>query len=198
MLRSSDSLAIRMNFDEDRILSLLRAVAGGQADALDELMPLVYAELRRIASRQLRRLGGTPTMSTTVLVHEVYERLVGHGRMNIDDERHFFAICARVMHQVVVDHAREHAAVKRGRGRVAVTLEEVVLVADDEVELSARLAEALEQLSMRDAGLAELARLAWFAGLDTEHIARLTRSHVRQVQRDLKRARAWIVAAIEP
>ena len=90
-------------------------------------MPLVYAELRRIASRQLRRLGGTPTISTTVLVHEVYERLVGHGRMNIDDERHFFAICARVMHQVVVDHAREHAAVKRGGGRVAVTLDETTL-----------------------------------------------------------------------
>lgn len=188
----------RMDLDENRVLPLLRAVTDGDADALDQLIPLVYAELRRIASRQLHKLGGTPTVSTTVLVHEVYERLSSHGQMSVTNERHFFAICGQVMRQIIIDHARERGAVKRGRGRIAVAIDDARLIADDEAELSARYAQALAQLAEREAGLAELAELAWFAGLETDHIARLTGLHVRQIQRDLKRARAWITAAVEP
>jgi RNA polymerase sigma factor (TIGR02999 family) len=185
-----------MNIESDNIVLLLRAVTDGEAGALDRLIPLVYAELRQIASRQLRRLGGTPTVSTTVLVHEAYERLAAHRTLSIDDERHFYALCGRVMRQIIIDHAREHIAEKRGGGAIAVTLDESVGGYGDDAELAARLAEALAQLGERDAALAELAEMAWFAGLDTENIARLTGLHLRHVQRDLKRARAWIATAI--
>lgn len=187
-----------MTLEPDNIVLLLRAVTRGEDGALDRLVPLVYAELRQIASRQLRRLGGTPTVSTTVLVHEAYERLAAHESLNIEDERHFYALCGRVMRQIIIDHAREHIAEKRGGGVIAVTLDEGMGGHGDDAELAARLAEALTQLSERDAPLAELAEMAWFAGLDTENIARLSGLHLRQVQRDLKRARAWIATAIAP
>jgi RNA polymerase sigma factor (TIGR02999 family) len=187
-----------MNLENDRVLSLLRAVTDGDPGAFDLLVPIVYAQLRLIASRQLHKLGGTPTVGTTVLVHEAYERLSHHGQMSIEDERHFYAICGRVMRQIIVDHARERDAVKRGRGRIAVALDDVSISVEDDAELSARLVEALSQLAEREAGLAEIAEMAWIAGIDSEHIARLTGAHLRQVQRDLKRARAWIIAAITP
>ncbi|MDZ4814487.1 MAG: ECF-type sigma factor [Pseudomonadota bacterium] len=187
-----------MTFEPDQVVSLLHALGRGEAGAFDRLIPLVYAELRQIASRQLRRLGGTPTVSTTVLVHEAYERLVGHGTLSIEDERHFYALCGRVMRQIIIDHAREHIADKRGGGAIAVTLDESLGGSSDNAELAARLAQALSQLAERDAPLAELAEMAWFAGLDTENIARLTGLHLRQIQRDLKRARAWIATAIAP
>jgi RNA polymerase sigma factor (TIGR02999 family) len=184
--------------EADQTVSLLHAVARGEAGALDRLIPYVYAELRQLASRQLRRLGGTPTVSTTVLVHEAYERLIGHSALSIEDERHFYALCGRVMRQIIIDHARERVAEKRGGGIIVVTLDDALGGGSDDVELSARLTEALSQLAERDAALAELAEMAWFAGLDTEHIARLTGVHLRQVQRDLKRARAWIATAVAP
>ena len=91
---------------------------------------------------------------------------------------------------------RERAAQKRGGNAIAVTLDEGLAGGTDDAELAARLAEALSQLALRDARLAELAEMAWFAGLDSDAIAHLTGLHVRQVQRDLKRARAWIATAI--
>ncbi len=178
------------------ILYLLRSLTQGEAGALDQLMPLVYAELRRIASRQLKKLGGTPTVSTTVLVHEAYERLAAHGSLSIEDERHFYVLCARVMRQIIIDHAREQQANKRGGQLVAITLDENSGFALGDAELAARFAEALLQLSQRDAQLAEMAEMAWLAGLDTDRIAILTKQHLRHVQRDLKRARAWITMAI--
>jgi RNA polymerase sigma factor (TIGR02999 family) len=190
--------AASAGIDPDTLFMLLRAVTHGEAGALDRLIPLVYAELRRIASRQLRRLGGTPTVSTTVLVHEAYERLAAHAALNVDDERHFYALCGRVMRQIVIDHARERIAAKRGGGILAVTLDEGIGDVRDDAELAARLAEALSQLAERDAALAELAEMAWLAGLDTDRIAALTGMHLRMVQRDLKRARAWIATAIAP
>lgn len=187
-----------MTIEPASIPLLLRALTKGEDGALDRLIPLVYAELRQIASRQLRRLGGTPTISTTVLVHEAYERMAGAAPLTIEDERHFYALCGRVMRQIIVDHARENSAEKRGGGAAVITLNDVIEGSHGGAELTARLAEALTQLAERDAPLAELAEMAWFAGLDTENIARLSGLHLRQVQRDLKRARAWIATAISP
>lgn len=187
-----------MTLEPDSISPLLRALSNGEDGALDRLIPLVYAELRQIARRQLRRLGGTPTISTTVLVHEAYERMAGSAPLSIEDERHFYALCGRVMRQIIVDHARENIAEKRGGGAALITLNDVIEGCNGGAELAARLAEALTQLAQRDAPLAELAEMAWFAGLDTENIARLSGLHLRQVQRDLKRARAWIATAISP
>jgi RNA polymerase sigma factor (TIGR02999 family) len=181
----------------DSAAHALLALSRHEPDALDRLMPLVYAELHKLAHRQLKRLGGTPTVSTTVLVHEAYERLAQRATLSVDDERHLFRLCARVMRQIVIDHARERRAHKRGGGEAALTLDEAVAFAGDDPEVAARVSEVLNQLTELDPALAELAELAWLAGLDNAEIARLSGLNLRQVQRDLKRARAWVLNALE-
>lgn len=182
----------------DAIARLLERHRLGDAAALNQLMTLVYDELRRVASRQLMLVGRTLTVSTTVLVHEAYERLAGHAQLPLQDQHHFFALCARVMRQIVIDHLRERGASKRGSGLIAVPLEDVEPAELEDASFIAGLVQALEQLADRDPALAQIADLAWFAGLETEAIARLTGRHVRQVQRDLARARAWVGAALAP
>lgn len=174
---------------------MLQAAARGESGALERLLPVVYDELKRIARRQLQRLGAPPTVSTTVLVHEVYERLAAHQRLSVEDERHFYRLCARVMQQVLIDHARERGANKRSGG-IVVPLDAVQAGDLDSAEAVLRLAEALDGLARLDPALVEIAQLAWLAGLDGEAIARLTGSHPRQVQRHLQRAKAWVLAAL--
>lgn len=122
------------------IPDLLAAIDRGEAGALDRLMPLIYAQLRTLASRQLRRIGGAPTLSTTVLVHEAYERLAarntsGREGLSISDERHLLRLCARVMHQVLIDHARVDIAEKRGG--VQLRVEYGVALAAENPEIAA-------------------------------------------------------------
>lgn len=179
------------------IPDLLPALRRGEKAALSQLIPEIYAELRILASRQLRRLGGSPTVTTTVLVHETYERLAQRVKLSVDDERHLMRLCARVMGHVLIDHARERQARKRGGGAVAVTLADGFAESGDDPEIAARVSAAIEALCDRDPALAELAELAWLAGLENAEVARLTGLHVRQVQRDLKRARAWVMTALE-
>jgi RNA polymerase sigma factor (TIGR02999 family) len=174
---------------------MLQAAARGESGALDRLLPVVYDELKRIARRQLQRLGAPPTVSTTVLVHEVYERLAAHQSLSVEDERHFYRLCARVMQQVLIDHARERGAQKRHAG-IVVALDVAQPGELDGAEAVLRLTQALDQLVALDPALAEVAQLAWLAGLDSDAIARLTGSHRRQVQRHLKRAKAWVLAAL--
>lgn len=190
-MRATDAL--------DSVTDLLRALRQQEPAALGRLMPLVYAELRQVASRQLRRLGRTPTVSTTVLVHEAYERLAQRASLSVDDERHLFRLCARVMRQIIIDHARERRAGKRGgaAAAIAVTLDAGLAIAGDDPEIAARVSAAIETLYSLDPELAELAELSWLAGLDNAEVARLTGLHLRQVQRDLKRARAWVLSALE-
>ena len=192
----------------ENLAHMLRALTAGEADALARIMPLVYAQLREIASRQLRSLGASATLSTTVLVHEAYERLAGRQNLALDDERHFYALCGRVMRQIVIDYARERDASKRGGGAFTLALTDMLPKGgqDNESadasahdgELAVRLAQALSQFTELDPELAELAEMAWFAGLDNAQIARLSGRHLRQVQRDLQRARAWLAMALSP
>jgi len=172
----------------------LHAAQQRKPGALDQLLPLVYDELRLLARKQLQRLGGTPTLNATALVHEVYERLARQRTLSLDDERHFYRLCARVMRQIVIDHVRERNALKRGGGEMAVAF---VDASDGSNALDGvlRISEALEQLATLDPALAETAELAWLAGLSGTEIARLQEQTVRQVQRDLQRAKAWVIAA---
>jgi len=181
----------------ESVPDLLRALERSEGTALGRLMPLVYAELKYLASRQLKRLGGSATVSTTVLVHEAYERLAHRATLSVEDERHLFRLCARVMRQIVIDHARERRADKRGGGAPMLLLDDCLALAGDDPEIAARVSEALHQLSELDPALAELAELSWLAGLDNAEVARLTKMNLRQIQRDLKRARAWVLNALE-
>ena len=172
------------------ITQLLKDYANGACCSLDAVVEVVYGELRTIARQQLRR--SSAGLETTALVHEAYEKLLLGQTQTVHDRRHFFAIAARAMRQIVVDTYRAENAAKRGDGAMAVTLaEQDFLNADDPVELTA-VHEALETLAQRDSELAETVDLACFAGLSTEEIADLQDTTVRTVQRRLARARAWL------
>lgn len=136
--------------ETDSITELLRAYAGGDRDAFDELVPLVYDELRRIARNHLRRTNRGATLDTTALVHEAYLKLVGQKGMRVEDRGHFLAIAACAMRQVIISRARARLAAKRGGGVVPVTLDEERVGSDAQAEWLLDLDHALTELRARD------------------------------------------------
>ena len=184
-----------MDHGTPSLSTLLGAAAAGEAEALSRLMPLVYDELRRLARSQLGHRGQGATLSTTALVHEVYERLARQSPLAVSDRKHFFVLCARVMRQIVIDNLRRRSADKRGGG---IALEHVPVdepVAAEQASLLA-LEEAMRSLGEHDPALLDCASLVWFAGLEPQEVAGMTGVSVRTVQRDLARARAWVADAL--
>jgi RNA polymerase sigma factor (TIGR02999 family) len=169
----------------------------GEAIALREMLPMVYADLKRIAHRQLLRRAGSATLSTTVLVHETYARVAAAAAAPPGGREHFVALCARVMRQVIVDHARTRSAEKRGGGLDHAELSDHDGGDDPHGVPLLSLAEALENLAVADARLLRLVEQHWFLGLDPEELAVLHGLSLRSVQRELKRARAWLVGLLE-
>ena len=177
------------------ISQLLADLRAGDADALEQLIPVVYAELRQLAAGYLRRERPSHTLQPTALVHEVYVRLAGHvGQHGADwdDASHFFGIAARVMRQVLVDYARAGGAAKRGAGRVRVTLSQVSdMGSGPDIDILA-LEAALTRLATLDAGQARLVELRFFAGLTLEEAADVLGRSPRTLKRDWRSARAWL------
>jgi len=163
----------------------------GDAAALDQLIPMVYDDLRRVAARQLRGERTDHTLQPTALVHEAYGRLVG-ADITWTDRAHFFAIAARTMRRVLVDHARAHDREKRGGGAVRVTLDENLAVDAGRPEDVLALDAALEQLAEVDPRKAEVVQLHFFGGLTYDQIAEALGISPATVDRDLRMARAWL------
>lgn len=170
----------------------------GDARELRALLPEVYADLKRIAHRQLFRRVPGASLSTTVLVHETYARLAERGAGLTLTRAHFLALGARVMRQIVVDHARERGAEKRGGARTRVDLPEQEDTSAAPGHALAALAEALDALERADPRLVRLIEQHWFIGLDADELATLHEISPRTVQRELKRARAWLTELLEP
>jgi len=179
---------------QGEITRLLHAAVGGDREALDRLVPLVYEDLHRLAHRQLGREGGGHTLQTTGLVHEAYMKLAG-GKVNAANRSHFLAIAARAMRQVLVDYARRRKAEKRGSGVAAVTLNDgeqgVDMSADDLLALD----EVLDQLEPRQRQVVEL---RFFGGMEEKDIAEALGISERTVRRDWVKARAWLYRALYP
>lgn len=174
------------------ITALLGEWSGGNRFALEKLLPLVYAELRQIASRQLRRERVGHTLQPTALIHEVYLRLVDQRRVDWQNRAHFFGVAAQVMRRILVDHARRHDAGKRGSGVPRVAFEEALgAAAPSEVSVLA-LDLALSRLEQLDAGLAKIVELRAFAGLTIDEAAHVLAVSPSTVQRDWRAARAWL------
>ena len=161
------------------------------AEELDVLLPAVYADLKRIAHRQLLRHVPGATLSTTVLVHETWARLAAHGRGRFT-RAHLLSLGARVMRQVVVDHARARCAAKRGGGLHHVELEADDARDDAQGQALLLLGEALDALAEADPRLLRLVEQHWFIGLEPDELALLHEVSLRTIQRELKRARAWL------
>jgi RNA polymerase sigma factor (TIGR02999 family) len=173
------------------VTALLDDWRGGDPEALKRLLPLVYAELRRIATRQLRNERAGHTLQPTALVHEAYLRLADQRRVDYQNEEHFFGVAAQVMRRVLVDHARRRAARKRGDGTDLVTLEEAKGVASGELPVLA-LDAALGRLEKVDPDLAKLVELRAFGGLSNDQAARVLGVSPSTVKREVRTAKAWI------
>jgi RNA polymerase sigma factor (TIGR02999 family) len=185
----------RSSFSPGEVTGLLRAWSKGDAGASDRLLPLVYAELRRLAASQMRRERSDHTLQPTALVHEAYVKLVDQ-RLDWKDRGHFFGVAARAMRQVLVDHARRKLAQKRSAG-VEVPLEGAgPAVAPRSLDLLA-LDQALHRLAELDARQARLVELRVFAGLTVEEAARVLNCSAATASRDYRHAEAWLRRQIQ-
>ena len=177
----------------EEVTRLLRAVQGGDPDAVDRLMPLVYDALRQLARRALAREHQPATLVATDLVHEAYLKLVG-SPINATDRAHFLAIAARAMRQVLIEHARKRNADKRGgTDHESVTLTDGVEARSFDTDELLALDTALDTLSPRQRQVVEL---RFFAGLAEVEIAEVSGVSVRTVRREWVQARAWLYKAM--
>ena len=174
------------------ITQLLISLRGGRREALNELFPLVYDELRVIARRRLSGQRGDRTLSTTALVHEAYLKLTDQTRLSLNDRKHFYAVAAMAMRQIVVDHARRSQAQKRGAGRRSVDIESAVLSVDDRADEIVAIDEALQRLSRVDDRMARVVELRFFGGLTVEETAEALEVDPRTIKRDWRKARALL------
>jgi RNA polymerase sigma factor (TIGR02999 family) len=178
-----------------RITVLLRAWSQGDRNALEELLPLVYAELHRQAERAMRAQPDGHTLQTTALVHEAYLRLVGGAGAEWQSRAHFFGVAARAMRSVLIDHARARRAAKRGGGAAAVTLDPGTAMdrppGPDRVDVEV-LDIALTRLGALDPRQARVVELRYFAGLSIEETAEVLGISHATVEREWRTARLWL------
>lgn len=174
-------------------LSFLLAGAGrSRRAAIDNLIPVLYQELHRIASGYLRRERSNHTLQPTALVNEAYLRLTAQLDVEWESRTHFLAIAANIMRRVLVDHARARSTEKRGGGQTASPLDETIIVSfERDVDLVA-LDEALDRLADMDRRLAEIVEMKYFGGLTTAEIAVLVGISTASVDREWATARSWL------
>ena len=173
--------------------ALLQAWSDGDRRALERLVPLVHAELRRLARRYLRRERAGHTLQTTALIHEAFIRLVEAKGINWQNRAHFFGISARVMRRVLVDFARERGYQKRGGGIRRVPLDEALLVADEPDQDLVALDDALNALAEIDARKSRAIELRFFGGLSMAEAALILEVSPETVKRDCRLAKAWLL-----
>ena len=174
------------------VTQLLVEWRNGDAAAFDKLLPLVYDELRRIASRYMKRERAGHTLQTTALVNEAYLRLVNQQEIDWQGRTHFFAVAAQVMRRLLVDHARTNHYAKRGGNAVQVTLDEGAIVAENKnVEILA-LDEALTRLAAMDERKVRIVELRYFGGLSVEETAAVLELSEITVKREWLKAKAWL------
>jgi RNA polymerase sigma-70 factor (ECF subfamily) len=178
---------------QHEVTQLLQDWNQGDTTALDKLIPIVYDELRRQAANYMRRERAGQSLQTTALVHEAYLRLVGQRAVEWQNRNHFFAIAAHLMRRVLVDHARQHQAVKRGGAELKLQpLDDAEAAVDGEdIDLVA-LDEALERLALLDEQQSRVVELRFFSGLSVEETAEVLKVSTRTVKREWRSAKAWL------
>jgi len=179
------------------LTELLLASSQGDQNALDEVMPVVYDELRRLARSYMRRERPGHTLQTTVLVHEGYLRLLGLDA-NWANRSHFFGIAAKMMRRILLDHAKSHGRAKRGGGAVKVTLDEPAIYSKaPDMDLVA-VDEALQRLEQVDQQRAQIVELRFFGGLSAEEISKVMNLSTATINRQWAGARAWLYHELKP
>ena len=182
----------------DDVTGLLLSWRQGDTAALDRLIPLVYDELRRVARRHLQRELPGHALQATALVHEVYLRLADVKRLTLNSRTHFFAVAARLMRQILVDHARRQQADKRGGGATLMSLDDVSPATQPASVDVLALDQALAALSSVDARQSHVVELRFFAGLNIEETAEALGMSPATVEREWALAKAWLFRRLSP
>jgi RNA polymerase sigma factor (TIGR02999 family) len=178
------------------VTRILNAIERGEAQATDELLPLVYEELRTLAAQKLSHEAPGQTLQATALVHEAYLRLVGDEPQSWENRGHFFAAAAEAMRRILVDRARRKKCVKHGGATQRVDLHEAMRAVEAAPESLLAMDEALTKLGDQDAEAAQLVKLAYFGGLSLEQAAEVLGLSCRTAYRHWAFARAWLYQAI--
>jgi RNA polymerase sigma factor (TIGR02999 family) len=180
------------------VTDILSAIEGGDLQAAEKLLPLVYQELRRLAARRLGREVPGQSLQSSDLVHEAYLRLVGEGAQpHWDSRAHFFAAAAEAMRRILVENARRKKRRKHGGGRLRVELESGAFLAKAPSQDLEALDEALDKLAGEDPAKAELVKLRFFAGLTMPEIAQVLRISLATAERHWTYARTWLFAELK-
>ncbi len=174
------------------VTQLLQQTARGDREALDQLLPLVYKELRQIADRYLKRERADHTLQATALVHEAYLRLVDQRETEWQNRAHFFGVAAQMMRRILVDYARASQTAKRGSGSVKVSLDDVLEISEEQMGSMLALDEALSALEQLDPQKSRIVELRFFGGLSIEETAEALGIGTATVIRQWRMAKAWL------
>ncbi len=184
-----------MSDSDHDVTVLLREWSGGNQQALTDLLPIIYDELRRVAHQYLHREHTDQTLQTTALVHEAYLKLIDQRSVNWQNRAHFFAIAAQAMRRILIDNARRRTAGKRGKGE-KISLEDVATVSTQKHQSLLALDEALHELEKIDPQQSQIIELRYFGGLTIEETATAMDISPATVKREWAMARAWLYKAL--
>jgi RNA polymerase sigma-70 factor (ECF subfamily) len=180
------------------VTGLLRALTAGDQEALAQLVPVLYEELRRIAYGYMRREREGHTLQTSALINEAYLRLVGAQTIECESRVHFLALAAQMMRRILVEHARSRAYRKRGGRMLRTSLDEAMMVAPDRDPELLELDDALTDLAKIDARKAQIVEMRFFAGLSVEETATALKVSPQTVLRDWKLSKLWLTRQMAP
>lgn len=186
-----------MAASQQQITQLLVAWSKGDQAAFDELMPLVYGELRRMARRYMAGQRVGHTLQTTALIHEAYMKLVGQKEKRWQNRAHFFGVAAQAMRHIMVDYARARHAAKRGGEAGAVSLDQAAVVTENRAAEMVALDDALKRLAELAPRQSRVVELRYFGGLNVEETAEVLKVSPETVTRDWRMAKAWLLRALQ-
>jgi RNA polymerase sigma factor (TIGR02999 family) len=176
----------------EEVTQLLLRWNKGNEEAFDELIPLVHAELRRLARQHMGRERPNHTLQTSALINEAYVRLVDQKKVQWQNRAHFFAVASQIMRNVLIDHARRYQSAKRGAGAQQVTLDESLIVNTQKAAELLNLDEALTKLAAHDPHKSRIVELQFFGGLTLDEMADVMKTSRASVKRELQAARLWL------
>jgi RNA polymerase sigma factor (TIGR02999 family) len=179
------------------VTELIVAWGNGDEEALHKLIPLIEDELRRLAARYMRREKRDHTLQTTALVNEAYCRLIDQKRVRWQNRAHFLGIAASLMRRILLDHAKRRLSAKHGGKMLRITLDEKTLAADEQATDLLTLDEALTDLATFDPVKSRIVEMKFFGGLTTEEIANIEKVSTRTIEREWRKAKAWLHAAMQ-
>jgi RNA polymerase sigma-70 factor, ECF subfamily len=186
-----------MDKDGGQVTQLLKAMHAGDAQAAENLLPLVYTELHRLAKAYMRRERPDHTLQATALINEAYLRLVGED-IDWNSRAHFIGLAAHVMRRVLVDYARAHNAEQRGGGLQRVEMQDELAISPEQLDEVEHLDDALKKLERENPRQARVVELRYFGGLSVEEVGALLQIAPRSVKRDWALARIWLFRELRP